>query len=1141
MEVNSDTSDANSEPSSQLETSVDIVAVPAIGADPQRTWFDGASHKPWLVSELTRHIPAARVLLLDHGQLDRGDDLDSLAHHLLEQILQERQHTSSRRPILFICHGTGGLVAKTALVIAGHSRSHLASVLTSCYGIAFMGTPHQGSSYLSAPEYAKSIRRLMQLKHHVPHCVRELLKPRHPRLLQLSSQFRSISADIKIWTFLETVDSTLTVTDSGAASTVEMHVPITSIRSGILDLEHEKVIPLATDHMGTSRFQGHELTTRVGFIKELQPIIKTAVRLSTLPDAPLHVGREVMVQVNGFFENTARGVSDETPLKLWSTKAPLREFLSSGASVCLTDRLKETGRMSTSSFDDSSISEFDSRPSSAALADTAFATYGQVISEGAVQPATSPPRPSMRRSRSFSAPRSPRIHVTDAATDNYFDTQDATTSDITSEARSQEESAHGDGGPVEQPVSNENNGQSDQAQINIMSSLSSKYRGLLRLPPSARDRLYDDKAEMPRAPPRFDRPEPGTEKLLWIHVPYTHTGWVPPVLSKACEDQQRPEFLRKFINDDNWYSHLIRARHLEPHARYVRPTCIHSRLRLNDTLPISAPGEPGEPQLALYLPYLHWDTYWNLLQRRNVIEQRLHQGRSKPVPEHVSESHIESKLIWKFLGAEPPIHIRRTLDQYGYPNLRSTVARDDDQMMWKRTRKPVDLNHEFSNSVPIPGKHTSSRNFMDGKVLMVDQLWLWIVNDKTVVTFFPKQEATTAEDKLYEQANLYTSIYNELNGDLARRFETAGDLAALMVLHAVTILLDRTLDHDLQILRIFEESISILTESTTKSFKRFRARGFIARPADFNKTIEGKTMTAAERDDRDRRVADQNREDLSTLLELRDIIDELGTILKLLEQQTTTVNLMAQYFQDKGYGKVFIDTALSRLDDYRNQVTDMRENAHLAQKAVENLLDLKQKQANVDESRITRWQAEVAQNQSQSIMVFTIFTVIFLPLSFFTSLFGVNVREWSGEETNPDWAYMLAVAGPTSVAIIVIALSMAFSERLRDIVVKAHVIGAGLLTDFLFLPVQSILKLGPTAAPKKPSPAKSESTGRLDRYLANRRYNRQFEEDIWKRHDADRVMSPLPLPTVLGPEGDGMYDFAEKEKEKHWRQRVNTV
>jgi Mg2+ and Co2+ transporter CorA len=78
---------------------------------------------------------------------------------------------------------------------------------------------------------------------------------------------------------------------------------------------------------------------------------------------------------------------------------------------------------------------------------------------------------------------------------------------------------------------------------------------------------------------------------------------------------------------------------------------------------------------------------------------------------------------------------------------------------------------------------------------------------------------------------------------------------------------------------------------------------------------------------------------------------------------------------------------------------------------VENLLDLKQKQANVDESRLARWEAEVTQTQSRSVMVFTIFTVIFLPLSFFTSLFGINVREWSGTETNPDFRQIFLIAG----------------------------------------------------------------------------------------------------------------------------------
>lgn len=56
-----------------------------------------------------------------------------------------------------------------------------------------------------------------------------------------------------------------------------------------------------------------------------------------------------------------------------------------------------------------------------------------------------------------------------------------------------------------------------------------------------RERLNEMTSEAPRVAPRFDRPEPGTEKLLWIHVPYTHTGWVPPVLGKACDEDQQSE------------------------------------------------------------------------------------------------------------------------------------------------------------------------------------------------------------------------------------------------------------------------------------------------------------------------------------------------------------------------------------------------------------------------------------------------------------------------------------------------------------------------------------------------------------------------------------------------------------------------
>ncbi|KAL4896882.1 hypothetical protein BDV59DRAFT_79815 [Aspergillus ambiguus] len=1069
-------SDTSSGLLSQVATEVDVIAVPAIGADPTRTWLDEGSQEPWITSELRQHIPNARVLLIDPGPFDLHESLDSLAENLLHQIHQERQLTSSRRPIFFICHSTGGLVAKSALVLAGHSDSNLETILTSCYGIAFLATPHQGSSYLSAPEYAKSIRCLTHPKYHIPHRLRDLLRPRHPVLLQLSAQFRSISEDMKIWTFLETVDSTLTVTDSITNTTVEMNVPITSIRSGLLDLEHEKEIPLATDHVGTATFKSQEQTTRLSFIRELQSSVVKAVQLSTITASPLHVGRETMVQVNGFFEDTARGVSDETPLKLWSTKTPLREYLKHGPSLCLSERLKRTGVIPPSSLDESSVSSFSSPRSSAAYEELPFELDSQFPrreiehrrSDSAVT------RPTLRQSRSFMAPISPRIHVTEPATESYFEIPREDERTTISSPRTSNEDYGGIRDEAGERPRNDPAGLDAINQTKVLGTLPSKYKNLLPVPSSIRERLNELRKEAPRKAPRFDRPEPGSEKLLWIHIPYTHTDWVPQVLAKACEDHERPEFFRKFMSEDSWSSNLIRARHLEPHARYVRPTCIHSKI---DGPSPSTPIEgPKDPRLAVYVPYLHWDTYWNLLQRRKVVEQRLRQGRSRPAPEHIAGSTLESKLIWKFLGCEPPIHIRRTLDQYGYPNLRSTVARDDDQMLWKRTKKTINLNDELRNPVPTQDLSDSSNTFIDGKVLMVDQLWLWIVNQKTVVTFFPRQEATTAEGKLYEQANLYNSIYNELNGDLARRFETAGDLAALIVLHAVTILLDRTLHHDLQVLRIFEESISILTESMTKSFKRFRNRGSITRPADYNKTPEGKPMTAAEKDERDHRVAGQNREDLSALLELRDIVDELGTVMKLLEEQTVTVKAMAKYFEEKGYGRSFMESALSRLDQYRMQVSDMKENAYAAQKAVENLLDLKQKQANVDESRLARWEAEVTQNQSQSVMVFTIFT-------------------------------MLSIAGPTSVAIIVFALLMAFSDRLRESVVEAHRIFAGIMTDVLLYPLKRMFHREKKM--KKPPSVSTGSTQKRDRFGRYRRYQKQLENDIWKRHD-DRVISPLP-------------------------------
>ncbi|KUI60274.1 hypothetical protein VP1G_07514 [Cytospora mali] len=111
-------------------------------------------------------------------------------------------------------------------------------------------------------------------------------------------------------------------------------------------------------------------------------------------------------------------------------------------------------------------------------------------------------------------------------------------------------------------------------------------------------------------------------------------------------------------------------------------------------------------------------------------------------------------------------------------------------------------------------------DILDGNVLMVDQLWLKPYH------FLSFERRRPMEGPLYQQADLRDSIFNEVNADLTQRCENALDLAALAVLQAVSVLIDRSSHPNLEIFRIFEEAISILTEKMTSSLKRFRTLGY---------------------------------------------------------------------------------------------------------------------------------------------------------------------------------------------------------------------------------------------------------------------------------------------------------------------------
>lgn len=187
-----------------------------------------------------------------------------------------------------------------------------------------------------------------------------------------------------------------------------------------------------------------------------------------------------------------------------------------------------------------------------------------------------------------------------------------------------------------------------------------------------------------------------------------------------------------------------------------------------------------------------------------------------------------------------------------------------------------------------------------------------------------------------------------------------------------------------------------------------------------------------------RRAERENRDNTSALLELRDIEDELVTMLHLFERQSKVISSMHAIYartelrDHTANGRIFLSEALKKVTEYIQQAEEMIRRVRDTRDDYDKLLQMVQRQAQVDEVRLSRLHADVASAQSRSVMIFTVFTVIFLPLTFFTGLFGMNTQEWGGEN-NLSLKTIGIISLPSSVFLIVASLVVAWSTNVRKI------------------------------------------------------------------------------------------------------------
>ncbi|KAK8109560.1 ankyrin repeat protein [Apiospora kogelbergensis] len=569
--------------------------------------------------------------------------------------------------------------------------------------------------------------------------------------------------------------------------------------------------------------------------------------------------------------------------------------------------------------------------------------------------------------------------------------------------------------------------------------------------PSVFDLLYkwDEKNGRPSIPLWTDGP-PGHAKseFKWIHLPANNLAWVETLMinwfiESGCRDLEGFKALMKSLEQEHCGP--------LPHANYMRPFCqrISSQHPGDDdgggppaagedtlspwkgirrstsnlsqmTLSQGIPG--GDGKIVMFMPYLHYETDESRQKMMDAIK----------IVSSASQASARDKtpdtlLLEAYLNHKPSLHPRRTLDQFFYRGI-DTSARDRDQVVYRYCE---DHGHER-------------------KVFMVDQLWVLVLNKDLIITCFPERFDLKKNQK--DPLGVLDGIVAEMNAKTRPPVRSVYHMAILVSGRCSGMFSrHRADDQDYQFLDMFESSVGRVTEDLTHLFHHFEQASSQSRqwsrPSRRSKLRSGKNKKKnkppTEESSSFDRLLDIGSE-TSLLTEVRDIRDELNILTMILNSQLWTLGDLKNCLVEELSLSAASSSRMMRnnvnswhaadirkrtleqerhLKVHKRDIQSMDEQAERLYQSLTDLLDLKQKHSNALEARFASEQAISAARSGQTVMVFTIVTIIFLPMSFISAYFGVNIESFD----KLDGSYVAIWTFGCGLAISAVFVIMAFT------------------------------------------------------------------------------------------------------------------
>ena len=437
----------------------------------------------------------------------------------------------------------------------------------------------------------------------------------------------------------------------------------------------------------------------------------------------------------------------------------------------------------------------------------------------------------------------------------------------------------------------------------------------------------------------------------------------------------------------------------------------------------------------LYMPYLHFEYFHDLRKVKNALSSAKDSSKALS-PSSNGRYNYGTLPLNGLRGEDSDYHRRRTLDQFLYRDI-DTDDRDKDQVAFRYQKDPRPNGMELGDD--------------QCKVIMVDELWMWVISEDFVVTSFPERFQKAERDPF----DVRECVLNRITAEGLGLVPTVYDLAALIA-RTCSEAFDFGYKAEPRFIDMFEASLGNAMEGAVTSSKTLNRAS--AQACKWLRTVnEDKDLTERQHLDLGYVQSPSNEEHsqagmnfVDTLLDLRletDIVYKISDIRDEMDILSIVTRYQQRVLRDLGAVLVgdssgrdsaetrprrraveAINASLRAANNTATELGRMEKQAKRIYETITNVLDIKQKYANAIEARSVR-------AGGLTIIIFTIATVFFLPASFIVSVFTLNLSSFphkKGDPTlSPRQVFPWVLALGFGLAIVYLVLGLGVSDIRR--------------------------------------------------------------------------------------------------------------